>query len=89
MTCGLLAVALGAIGVPARSWLGWQIPIRTSSVHGSARIEGMDGDLMNESLARGEGRGGRGLPGRRRARPHLDAGARRLRHLGGGGGGRG
>ncbi len=54
MTCGLLAVALGAIGVPARSWLGWQIPIRTSSVHGSARIEGMDGDLMNESLARGE-----------------------------------
>src|SRR3569832_1311976 len=54
ITAGLLAVALGAIGVPARSWLGWQIPIRTSATHGSARIEGVDGDLMNESLARGE-----------------------------------
>src|SRR5262249_59545118 len=42
ITCGLLAIALGAIGVPARSWLGWQVPIRTSSVHGSARIEGVD-----------------------------------------------
>jgi len=54
ITAGLLAVALGAIGVPARSWLGWQIPMRTSAVHGSARIEGVDGDLVNESLARGE-----------------------------------
>jgi aspartate kinase len=54
VTSGLLAVALGAIGVPARSWLGWQIPMRTSAHHGSARIEGMDASLMNESLARGE-----------------------------------
>jgi aspartate kinase len=54
VTAGLLAVALGALGVPARSWLGWQIPIRTSAVHASARIEGIDPDLMNESMARGE-----------------------------------
>ena len=54
VTAGLLAIALGALGVPARSWLGWQIPIRTSAVHGSARIEGVDAELMNESLARGE-----------------------------------
>jgi len=54
ITAGLLAVALGALGVPARSWLGWQIPIRTSSVHGHARIEGVDPELMNESLSRGE-----------------------------------
>jgi aspartate kinase len=54
ITSGLLSIALGAIGVPARSWLGWQVPIRTSAMHGSARIEGVDGDLMNESLARGE-----------------------------------
>ena len=54
ITAGLLAVALGALGVPARSWLGWQIPIRTSAVHGHARIEGVDPELMNESLARGE-----------------------------------
>ena len=54
ITAGLLAVALGALGIPSRSWMGWQIPIRTSAVHGHARIEGMDADLMNESLARGE-----------------------------------
>jgi aspartate kinase len=54
ITAGLLAVALGALGVPARSWLGWQIPIRTSAVHGHARIEGVDPELMNESLSRGE-----------------------------------
>ncbi|MEJ1969820.1 MAG: aspartate kinase [Rhizomicrobium sp.] len=54
VTSGLLAVALGAIGVPARSWMGWQIPIRTSAVHGSARIEGVERDLVDESLARGE-----------------------------------
>ncbi len=54
ITAGLLAVALGALGVPSRSWMGWQIPLRTSAVHGHARIEGMDAGLMNESLARGE-----------------------------------
>lgn len=54
VTAGLLAVALGTLGVPARSWMGWQIPIRTSGIHGSARIEGVEADLMNESLARGE-----------------------------------
>ncbi|HXC56057.1 MAG TPA: aspartate kinase [Rhizomicrobium sp.] len=54
ITAGLLAVALGALGVPSRSWMGWQIPLRTSAVHGHARIEGMDASLMNESLGRGE-----------------------------------
>ena len=53
VTAGLLAVALGKIGVSARSWLGWQIPLRTSSVHASARIEAMDGEPMNASLAQG------------------------------------
>ena len=38
VTSGLLAIALQAIGVPARSWLGWQLPIRTSDGHASARI---------------------------------------------------
>jgi aspartate kinase len=53
VTAGLLAVALGKIGVAARSWMGWQIPLRTSSVHASARIESMDGEAMNASLAQG------------------------------------
>jgi aspartate kinase len=53
VTAGLLAVALGKIGVSARSWMGWQIPLRTSAVHASARIESMDGEIMNLSLAQG------------------------------------
>src|ERR1700747_3517157 len=40
VTSGLLAIALQAVGVPARSWQGWQIPIKTSNAHGSARIMG-------------------------------------------------
>jgi aspartate kinase len=54
ITAGLLAVALGAIGVSARSWTGWQIPIRTSAMHGSARIEGIDPTLLNERLSQGQ-----------------------------------
>ncbi len=54
VTAGLLAVALGAIGVSARSWMGWQIPIRTSAMHGSARIEGIDSTLLNERLGQGQ-----------------------------------
>ena len=46
VTSGLLAIALQAIGVPARSWLGWQLPIRTSDGHASARI----GDIETAGL---------------------------------------
>ena len=38
VTSGLLAIALQAIGIQARSWQGWQIPIKTSDAHASARI---------------------------------------------------
>jgi aspartate kinase len=38
VTSGLLAIALQALGVEARSWLGWQIPLRSDDAHGSARI---------------------------------------------------
>jgi aspartate kinase len=43
VSAGLLAIVLEGIGVNARSWQGWQIPILTSNVHGSARIVGIDG----------------------------------------------
>jgi aspartate kinase len=43
VTSGLLAIALQTIGVPARSWQGWQIPIKTSNAHGAARISSIDG----------------------------------------------
>jgi len=39
VTAGLTALALQALDVPARSWLGWQIPLRTDGVHGKARIQ--------------------------------------------------
>ena len=43
VTAGLLAIVLQDIGINARSWQGWQIPILTSNAHGSARILGIDG----------------------------------------------
>src|SRR5436309_7027572 len=43
VTAGLLAIVLEGIGVNARSWQGWQLPIRTSDAHGSARIEDING----------------------------------------------
>ena len=38
VTSGLLALELQTLGIPARSWQGWQIPIRTDNVHAKARI---------------------------------------------------
>jgi aspartate kinase len=46
VTAGLLAIALEGIGVNARSWQGWQLPILTSNVHGSARILDINGDEL-------------------------------------------
>ncbi|MBI1329175.1 MAG: aspartate kinase [Alphaproteobacteria bacterium] len=54
ITAGLTAVALSAIGISARSWLGWQVPIRTSAMHGSARIEAIEPTLMSERLSQGQ-----------------------------------
>jgi len=54
VSSGLLAIALQNIGINARSWLGWQIPVRTSSMHASARIENIENRQLDERLARGE-----------------------------------
>ncbi|WP_330082612.1 aspartate kinase [Methylocystis iwaonis] len=54
VTAGLLAMALQEIGVPARSWLGWQAPIYTNDTHGSARIESIEGAGIIEGFKRGE-----------------------------------
>jgi aspartate kinase len=54
VTAGLLAIALQAVGVKARSWMGWQLPIRTSDGHGSARIAEIDTTALLASLANGE-----------------------------------
>ena len=54
VTVGLLAIALQNLGIDARSWLGWQIPVRTDDVHGAARIDSIDTSLMRERLAGGQ-----------------------------------
>jgi aspartate kinase len=54
VTSGLLALALQELGVNARSWQGWQIPIRTDDVHGKARIVEIPAGEMEKRLAQGQ-----------------------------------
>jgi len=54
VTCGLLALALQNLGIPARSWLGWQIPIHTDDVHGKARITEIETDELARRMDGGE-----------------------------------
>jgi aspartate kinase len=55
VTSGLLAIALQDMGVNARSWQGWQLPILTTNVHGSARIVEVNGaELIRRFKERGE-----------------------------------
>lgn len=51
VTSGLLAIALQALGIQARSWQGWQIPIKTSDAHASARILDIDGSEIVKRFA--------------------------------------
>ncbi len=54
ITAGLLVMHLQALGCKARSWLGWQIPIRTDDAHAKARIESIDSEALLASMAAGE-----------------------------------
>ncbi|GHC76124.1 aspartate kinase [Limoniibacter endophyticus] len=54
VTSGLLAIALQSIGVNARSWQGWQIPLKTDASHGAARIADIDGSLLVERFNQGQ-----------------------------------
>jgi aspartate kinase len=54
VTAGLLAIALQSMGLKARSWTGWQIPIQTNGAHGAARILDIPGDEIRASIADGE-----------------------------------
>jgi len=53
VTAGLVALALQDLGIDARSWLGWQIPIRTDGVHGKARIDAIDTAEIERGLNAG------------------------------------
>ena len=46
VTAGLLAIVLEDMGVSARSWQGWQLPIHTDDAHGAARIQGVNGEEL-------------------------------------------
>lgn len=54
VTSGLLALTLQAMGCKARSWLGWQVPIKTFSVHANARIDDFDASRLVEHMQAGE-----------------------------------
>ena len=54
VTSGLLAIALQELGVDARSWSGWQIPLQTDNAHGKARIERIEGAPLLARMAAGQ-----------------------------------
>lgn len=53
VTSGLLAITLQAMGIDARSWQGWQLPIVTDGAHGAARIQSIDGSRVIEQMEAG------------------------------------
>lgn len=53
VTAGLMALTLQEMDVPARSWLGWQVPLLTTSVHGAARIEDIPTNNINAKFGEG------------------------------------
>ena len=53
VSSGLLAIMLQSMDVDARSWMGWQLPIRTSEAHSSARIADIDTDILREAIEGG------------------------------------
>jgi len=54
VTSGLLAMHLQALGCKARSWLGWQLPVRTDDAFSKSRIEGIDSEELLASMGAGE-----------------------------------
>jgi aspartate kinase len=54
VTIGLMAIALQELGINARSWMGWQVPIRTDDVHGRARIQDIPAGELERRMADGQ-----------------------------------
>ena len=53
ITCGLMALVLKNMGIPAQSWLGWQLPVITTKSHAKGRIEVIHHDRLRQSLDQG------------------------------------
>jgi aspartate kinase len=54
VTSGLLAIALQKLGIPARSYQGWQVAVRTDETHGKARILSVEREALDRCFAAGE-----------------------------------
>ena len=54
VTAGLLALTLRNMGLNARTWMGWQIPILTDEAHGRARIDDVPGEVLGAAMDTGE-----------------------------------
>lgn len=54
VTSGLMAIALQALGLEARSWAGWQVGVHTDGAHGKARITSVDGGVLRAAMAAGQ-----------------------------------
>jgi aspartate kinase len=53
VTAGLMALTLQEMDIPARSWQGWQVPLKTTSAHGAARIEEIPTGNITEKFGEG------------------------------------
>jgi len=54
VTAGLLAMTLRNLGLNARSWMGWQVPILTDDAHGKARIDEVPSEKLLQAMEAGE-----------------------------------
>ena len=53
VTAGLMAIVLSEMGIPSRSFAGWQVPIHTDDAHGAARITGIDPTALDKRMNEG------------------------------------
>ncbi|MGJ8586066.1 MAG: aspartate kinase [Marinosulfonomonas sp.] len=53
VTAGLMALTLQEMDIPARSWQGWQVPLKTTSAHGAARIDDIPTENINAKFGEG------------------------------------
>lgn len=54
VTAGLMAIVLQTMGISARSWMGWQVPVSTSGVHGAAQIERVETADLEQRMSEGQ-----------------------------------
>ncbi len=54
VTAGLMAMALQKLGISARSWMGWQVAVKTTDMHGKARIKDIETEELHKRLNSGE-----------------------------------